>query len=80
MWKFFVSAISDGGIALKLEVKRDELKREISVLAVESMKMALSVVVLCSLVEVYRRFRGSCWLHECPDSPDDGGRKQLKRL
>jgi hypothetical protein len=30
-------------------------------------------VAPCSLVEIYRRFRGSC----CDDRPDDGGSKHL---
>jgi hypothetical protein len=38
------------------------------------MKLAVFwVVVLCSLVEVYRRFRGAYCLHR----PDDVGRKHL---
>jgi hypothetical protein len=41
-----------------------------------SMKMAVFwVVAPCSLVEVYRRFRGTCSLHHQGD--DDGGSKYL---
>jgi hypothetical protein len=35
------------------------------------MKMAVFwVVAPCSLVEVYQRFRGPCYLHHQSDSPD----------
>jgi hypothetical protein len=38
------------------------------VLTVASMKMAIFwVVELCNLVEVYQRFRGSCFLHHQGD-------------
>jgi hypothetical protein len=38
------------------------------------MKMAVFwVVAPCSLVEVYRRFRGTCCLHH--QAPNDGGNK-----
>jgi hypothetical protein len=41
------------------------------VLTVSSMKMAVFwVVVPCSLVEVYQRFRGPCCLHH-QDDPED---------
>jgi hypothetical protein len=44
----------------------------------KTMKMAVFwVVVTCSLVEVYRRFRGACCLHHQGYCPDDGGRKHL---
>jgi hypothetical protein len=43
-----------------------------------SMKMAVFwVVVPCSLVEVYQRFRGTCCLHHHGDDDDDGGTKYL---
>jgi hypothetical protein len=42
---------------------------EFEVLTATSMNMAYSA--LCSLVQVYRRFRGACYLHH----PDDGGSK-----
>jgi hypothetical protein len=44
------------------------------------MKMAVFwVVAPGSLVEVYRRFRGTCYLHHQGDNggPDDGGSKSL---
>jgi hypothetical protein len=43
------------------------------------MKMAVFwVVALCSLVEVYQRFRGPCCLHhQGDDCFDDGGSKDL---
>jgi hypothetical protein len=49
------------------------------VITTVSTKMAVSwVVVQCSLVEVYRRFRGPCCLHhQGDDRPDDGGSKGL---
>jgi hypothetical protein len=34
------------------------------------------VVTPCSLVEVYRRFRGACYLHR----PDDGGNKHFRNV
>jgi hypothetical protein len=34
-------------------------------------------VAPCSLVEVHRRFRGTCCLHH---RPDDGGRKYLRNV
>jgi hypothetical protein len=47
------------------------------VLTAASMKMAVFwFVAPCSLVEVYRRFRGACCLHNQGDRPDDGGRRQ----
>jgi hypothetical protein len=36
------------------------------------------VVVPCSLVEVYRRFRGACFHHQQGKRPDDGGSKHLR--
>jgi hypothetical protein len=39
--------------------------------------VVLCVIVLCSLVEVYRRFRGACWLQYQGDNPDDAGSKHL---
>jgi hypothetical protein len=40
------------------------------------MKMAVFwVVASCSLVEFYRRFRGTI----CPHSPDDGGSKTVEK-
>jgi hypothetical protein len=37
------------------------------------MKMAVFwVVAPCSLVDVYRRFRGTCCLHHQGDDPDHG--------
>jgi hypothetical protein len=37
------------------------------------------IVVPCSLVEVYRRFRGACCLHHQVDRcPNDGQRENLK--
>jgi hypothetical protein len=35
------------------------------------------VVAACSLVEVYRRFRGACYLHHQGDESDDGGNNHL---
>jgi hypothetical protein len=44
----------------------------LEVLTAASTKMAvLRVVQPCSLVEVYRRFRGACYLHHQGDRPDD---------
>jgi hypothetical protein len=46
------------------------------VLTAADMKMAVFwVVAPCSLVEVYRRFRGACCRHHQGD-PDDGGNKR----
>jgi hypothetical protein len=46
------------------------------VLMTVRMKMAVFwVVTLCSLVEIYQHFRGTCWLHH--QGPDDGGSKYL---
>jgi hypothetical protein len=46
-----------------------------SVIYVSQPKMAIFwIVAPCSLVEVYRRFRGACCLHY---QGDDGGRKHL---
>jgi hypothetical protein len=46
------------------------------VITVVSTKMAVFWVVgPCSLVEVYQRFRGDCYLHY--HRPDDGGSKEL---
>jgi hypothetical protein len=43
---------------------------------VKNMKMAVFwVVAPCSLVEIYRPFRGACCLHHQDDA--DGGRKHL---
>jgi hypothetical protein len=43
-------------------------------------KMAvLWVVALCSLEEVYQRFRGPCCLHH-QGGPDDGGSKNLRNV
>jgi hypothetical protein len=43
------------------------------VLTVANMKMAVFwVVVPCSLVDVYRRLRGTCCLHHQGDRPDGG--------
>jgi hypothetical protein len=43
------------------------------VLTAADMKMAVFwVVAPCSLVDVYRRFRGSCCLHPQGDRTDDG--------
>jgi hypothetical protein len=36
-----------------------------------------SVVVPCRLVEVYRRFRGTCYIHHQGDRPDDEGSKNF---
>jgi hypothetical protein len=48
------------------------------VLMAANMKMAVFwTVALCSLVEVYRRFRGSCCLHHQTHRPDDEGNKHL---
>jgi hypothetical protein len=49
------------------------------VLTAVRMKMAVFwVVAPCSLVDVYRRFRGNCCLHHQGDeSPYDGGSKHL---
>jgi hypothetical protein len=48
------------------------------VLMAVSMKMAVFwVVVLCSLVEVYRRFRGTCRLHHQGDSSPWWWRQQV---
>jgi hypothetical protein len=45
------------------------------VLMAASTKMTVVwVVASCSLVEVYRRFRGDCYFHHCHD---DGGSKHL---
>jgi hypothetical protein len=45
---------------------------------IEILKMAVFWdVAPCSLVEVYRRFRGASCLHR--DRPDDGGSGQLER-
>jgi hypothetical protein len=46
--------------------------------AAASMKMTVFWdVAPCSLVEVYRRFRGTFFLHHQSDQPDDGGSKYL---
>jgi hypothetical protein len=51
---------------LKLINKLHKVKLE--VLTAASMKMAVFCVVApCSLVEVYRRFRGACYLHHQGD-------------
>jgi hypothetical protein len=43
-----------------------------------NMKMAVFwVVAPCSLVEVYRRFRGACCVSHQGDRPDDGDSKHL---
>jgi hypothetical protein len=51
------------------------------VLKAASIKMAVFWVVSpCSLVEIYRRFRHTCYLHLLGDEahrPDDGGSKYL---
>jgi hypothetical protein len=48
------------------------------VLTAASMKMAVFwVVASCSLVEVFRRFRGARCLHHQGDRPDDGGSRHL---
>jgi hypothetical protein len=50
------------------------------VLTAVSTKMAVSwFVAPCSLVDVYQRFRGPCYLHHQGDDyrPDDGGSKDL---
>jgi hypothetical protein len=49
------------------------------VLTAVSTKMAVFwVVALCSLAEVYQRFRGPyCLHHQGSDQPDDGGSKDL---
>jgi hypothetical protein len=45
------------------------------VLTAVSTKIAVFwVVALCSLVEVYQRFKGPCWLHH---HGNDGGSKDL---
>jgi hypothetical protein len=36
-------------------------------------KNLFSVVALCSLTEVYSRFRDVCWLHRQGDRPDAWG-------
>jgi hypothetical protein len=41
------------------------------------MMAVFRVVAPCSLVEVYRRFRGTCCLHHQGDRPDDGGNRDL---
>jgi hypothetical protein len=52
---------------------------ESEVLTAASMKMAVFwVVVLCSLAEVYKRFRGTCCLHYQGDHLHDGGSKYLE--
>jgi hypothetical protein len=49
------------------------------ILTVASIKMSVFwVVVPCSLVEVKRRFRGTCRLHHY--CPDDGGSKHLRNI
>jgi hypothetical protein len=48
------------------------------VLTAASMKMVVFwVVAPCSLVNLYRRFRGSCCLHHQGDRPDDLGNKHV---
>jgi hypothetical protein len=48
------------------------------VLTAASMKMVVFwVVMLCSLVEVYQCFRGTCYLHHQGNDDDDGGSKYL---
>jgi hypothetical protein len=48
------------------------------ILTAVSTKMAFFwVVVPCSLVEVYQRFRGPCCLHHQSDRSDAVGRKDL---
>jgi hypothetical protein len=56
------------------------MKVEFEVLTAASMKVAIFwVVAPCSLVNVYRRFRGTCYLHQQGDDdrPDDGDSKCL---
>jgi hypothetical protein len=45
------------------------------------MKMAVFfVVVLKSLSEIYRRFRGDYFFHQGDHNPDDGGSKDLRNV
>jgi hypothetical protein len=54
--------------AVKLLIARDDTHVRFQVLTAASMKMAVFwVVAPCSLVEVYRRFRGACRLHHQGD-------------
>jgi hypothetical protein len=53
---------------IKLYVGFEVLKAVITKMAV------FWVIAPCSLVEVYQRFRGPCWLHH---SPGDGGSTDL---
>jgi hypothetical protein len=57
-------------------------KLRFQVLTAASMKMAVFwVVTLCSLVEVYRHFRGAyCLHHQSDECPDDGGMECINFL
>jgi hypothetical protein len=66
------------------EEHREKLQSDVrfQVLSAASMKMAVFYdVAPCSLVDVYRRFRGACFLHYQSDEsltyrPDDGRKTQ----
>jgi hypothetical protein len=61
--------VSYVSINLSLTLREEQsLRARFEILTAASMKMAVFwVVALCSLVEVYRRFRGTCCLHHQGD-------------
>jgi hypothetical protein len=43
--------------------------------------MMITVFRVCRVVDVYRRFRGTCYLHhQGDDHPDDGGSKKIRKV
>jgi hypothetical protein len=59
----------------KVHTEKQHRHVRFQVITAASMKMAVFwVVVPCSLLEVYQRFRSACCLHH---RPDDGGSKHL---
>jgi hypothetical protein len=68
--------ISEEGKPYFEDRMRPETKLRFQVLTAASMKMAVfRVVAPCSMVEVYRRFRGACCLHHQTTrrtNPEDG--------
>jgi hypothetical protein len=58
-----------GSVAQGISLSREWLKEvKFQVLTAASMKMVLFWVIMpCSLVEVFRRFRGACCLHHQGD-------------